>query len=264
MYVVRADRKAQPIPQRLADHNPALKFFVVLRDPVKRTQSALLHQIWKGRLPATASPFDLLFGTYADRASHFGILEQGLYYKQLVPFLETFPIERFRFYSFERDLMLSPAQTLADAEAFLGLKQGYCTSGEDDRKRNRSVNSRTALRWNARFPRLGYLWQLYDRLSLSRDQVHLDERLIQELRGYFREDTLRLERELGLDLSHWRTASASNEGDPGVGPKADKHGHHQSSSGSALTVGSRKGFPSSRARANLGHAHRYRFRGFPG
>lgn len=229
MYVVRGDQSVQPIPRRLADHNPDLQFFVVLRNPIQRTQSALLHHIWNGRLPANASPFDLLFGEHADKARNFGILEQGLYYKQLTPFLDIFPIERFRFYIFERDVMLSPEATLADAEAFLGVEQGGCDTGGHQQKRNRSIQSKAALRWNARIPSLSYLWQIYDRLNPNGEKFCLDQNIKHELYNFFYHDIRQLENRLGVDLYHWGPDPRIDNPSPQTGAH-DVNGSTQSDS----------------------------------
>lgn len=97
---------------RIKELSPDARFIYVLRDPVDRTISSIQHDQRAGRLGkspvreiVSANPF------YTDVSRYF---------RQIAPYLERFPRDRFLFIDF-RDLSSDPVATFRRCVAFAGL-----------------------------------------------------------------------------------------------------------------------------------------------
>ena len=115
----------EPAPARIRRYNPAMKWIIVLRDPIERAYSHWNMQRAKGRDPlafaeairtessrcATAHPRQHPWWSYADR---------GYYVRQLDRILRHFPREQLLIFRSE-DLRDDPSNTLARVAAFLAI-----------------------------------------------------------------------------------------------------------------------------------------------
>jgi len=202
LFIERANGRVHPIHQRLLLHNPDIKLLVVLRDPIRRALSALQHHMWKRRLPPRAAIRELLFGRWRERAETWGILEQGLYYRQLSYFWQTFSAGQIKVWIFENDLIQAPQTMLSDAAAFVGA-DGECPHSGRQQRANRSVQDRRILAANYAVPTLGPAWQLLDRLMPSQKPPELPPDVVAELHAFYRDDITQLERALARDLDAW-------------------------------------------------------------
>ncbi|MGB6058130.1 MAG: sulfotransferase [Microthrixaceae bacterium] len=102
------------IPQRLRDHNPKMKILYVVRDPVRRTESHLVHSYRNG-----------VIGSDWARAiaNDAGFLNRSRYMMQLDQFLAVFPDEQIHVVIFE-NLIADPGGELDRIEDFLGVTGG--------------------------------------------------------------------------------------------------------------------------------------------
>jgi hypothetical protein len=104
---------------------PEARYIVVLRNPVDRGISALVHMIRTRRLPF-AWPIAKLFSPeHADALKPWGILEKGLYARQLSAYLELIQEERLKVLVFEQDVKASPNKTLRSLCNFLGVDDSF-------------------------------------------------------------------------------------------------------------------------------------------
>lgn len=104
---------------------PDLKLIVVLRNPVLRAISALNHLICTGRVSPFHNIDELLVGKKAELVLPHGVIEKGLYYRQIQAYLELFARKQFLFLLFEEDIVARPEWTLAQVCAFLGVDDTF-------------------------------------------------------------------------------------------------------------------------------------------
>jgi len=89
-------------PLRMSRYSRDLRLIVILRDPVERAFSAFLHARRVGAIPQSRT-----FATaIAEETSRYGagwanLVEGGLYYRQLLRYLEHFPLEQMHVVLFE-------------------------------------------------------------------------------------------------------------------------------------------------------------------
>ena len=170
------------VAQRIADTVPDIRLLAVIRDPVDRAQSALIHHIRYGRLrPST----DLV--TYVrdhnDDDDPLGVVSGGRYAASLEPFAATFGDQLLVVR--HDDIRSDPADVFARALDHIGGSPGFVPTGlEEVRFSNRAETGE----------------------RVAGDTTLTGEQRA-ELYDYFRDDQRRLEELLGLDLSAWRPAA---------------------------------------------------------
>jgi hypothetical protein len=106
------------------DHNPAMKFIAVLRNPAERSFSAWSHMMRDGREPV--DDFRAAFGLEEERrAAHWspGFFYESMsrYGEQLTACFDAVPRERVHVVLYE-DLVTRQDETMAEIFAFLGLR----------------------------------------------------------------------------------------------------------------------------------------------
>ena len=113
------------VPDRLHRHNPEMKIIVVLRDPVKRAQSAYYHYVRDGLLPnlpidegMTAVISGSLVPNYPRAES---VLEFGLYGKALSRWFEVFPVSQIKILG-QNQLLEDRKKHICEILNFLGSK----------------------------------------------------------------------------------------------------------------------------------------------
>ncbi|MGB3409675.1 MAG: sulfotransferase [Microthrixaceae bacterium] len=184
--------EVEGIPRRLHDHNPKMKILYVVRDPVRRTESHLVHSYRNGIIGS-----DWPQAIANDR----GFLDRSRYMMQLDQFLAIFPDEQIHVVIFE-NLVANPGAELSRIENFLGITGG---SGELPRINVSAVRPGVT----------GF------EMALRRRGIRLPHRIRQALRRRFgrtepavvldhfqrvsvlkelRPDSLRLEEYLGVEL----------------------------------------------------------------
>ncbi|MFU8881060.1 MAG: sulfotransferase family protein [Rhodobacterales bacterium] len=114
-------REAFPgVPERVAQTLPDAKFIFLARDPVARAVSQYRHAILSGvDLPLPAA----LPGTH--HVQH--LIDASAYARQLAPWLEIFPRDRFLFLQFE-EMIHDPAKTLSKLAGFLAIDDVWPTA----------------------------------------------------------------------------------------------------------------------------------------
>jgi len=197
-------------------HSPEARIIVILREPFERFLSHYYHDVRRG---------DIVHGTPLDkvyRENHW-MRGHSEYCKNISLWKRTFGADQVAVLFYD-DLNLRPQQFVADLSKALGIE--YCTVPEQLNKKvghggvpvNKSV-LRAALKFKTFLreremhfivntaKKLGVRDMLYSRKTAPVEQIDGS----QEIRSIFLEETIRLEKELGVDLSHWKNTSTQVE-----------------------------------------------------
>lgn len=89
------------VAERIMQANPDARFIYMVRNPYKRAESHLHHVM------LNASNVDRSLDTIR-QSTLDDVIETSCYYRQMVPYLELFPMDRFLFINFE-DFVANPA-----------------------------------------------------------------------------------------------------------------------------------------------------------
>jgi hypothetical protein len=166
----------EQVAKRMKSHRPDLKVIAILRNPIDRAQSALMHQIRRQRIPAGSRLVDVVRERGAPESEWFCLVSAGWYAASLTPYVEHFGNQLLVL--FHDDVMANPARPFRAALEHVGADPGFTPP---DLSRVVFSNQRG---------RAGRKNQL-----TSADRVELWE--------YFRDDVARLEQMFGVDLAHW-------------------------------------------------------------
>jgi hypothetical protein len=105
------------VPENIKKHSPNAKLIVILRDPVKRLESALLFEHSMGRY-GNKTPQEV----FNENKKFY--LEKGLYYKHLTPFFNTFPKEQVLVLMYE-DIEKDPLLFIQNIFRFIGIDSTF-------------------------------------------------------------------------------------------------------------------------------------------
>jgi Sulfotransferase domain len=164
------------VAQRLKEQHPDVRLIAVLRNPIDRAQSAMLHHIRRQRLPAGSRLLDLVREFRPPESDWFCLVSGGWYAASLEPFVDRFG-DRLLVLSHD-DVANDPARPFAAALRHVGADPAFVP---DDLARVIFSNQRGR--------------------ASRKSPLPVEDRA--ELWDYFRDDVARLERILGLDLSSW-------------------------------------------------------------
>lgn len=216
---------------KILDQYTSPKFIVVFREPVSRAYSHYWMERGKGKdklsfEEAIAKELkDTTVPTQQDkivRGTSFNYLRNGDYGSLIRPFLNSFGRRRILFLFFE-DLVSKPESVFANILTFLQVNTSFefelLHKNKASRRKNRKLFSfMEAVRKTKPF-RAGMkvlpptfkveIQKNYIRASLSeRDYPPISERMRTQLRNYYREEMISLQKITGRDLSHWYRADA--------------------------------------------------------
>jgi hypothetical protein len=171
------------VARRISESVPDVRLVAVLRNPVDRAQSALIHHIRYGRLRPSTDLLTFVCGHEPD-ADRLGLVAGGRYAEALDPFVRRFGDQLLVVLHDEvRD---EPAEVFARAAAHVGA-DGVFVPPELDQVRfsNRAAGGEAPV--------------------AGERPLSTDER--RELFEWFRDDVDRLQDLLGRDLSAWKPAA---------------------------------------------------------
>lgn len=160
-YMSRSSKAAS----RIQKFNPSMRLIVVFRNPVWRAYS---HYRWLRQIGKCDVDFN-------DALLRFpAIVEEGMYYNKLLPYLDLFPRDQFAFLKFE-DLMSNPTKVVHDVLEFIGVCDPDWSVPLINRKVSRTINPRSrvlekiriALHQKARKNHLGFLISIAKRTGIS-------------------------------------------------------------------------------------------------
>lgn len=139
---------------------PNARLVVVLRNPVDRFASALLHLMRTRRLPPQVSLDELALRPNGLMQAH-GVVEKGFYWRQIAAYLELYPRNRILALIFEEDVVARPEQGLLQVCRFLDLEPGGIPA-PDGKRKNESRRSRIRLAVDYGMPVLRPVTRLLD------------------------------------------------------------------------------------------------------
>ena len=186
--------------KHLARHFPHAKILVFLRDPVEMLYSLHAAETRAGRCRG---------GLAETLGSRPDWLELGLYHRQLLPFFDAFPAEQLcvvvyeRFFTDEASHLPQLLRFLEVEEQFRPSVLGYQV--EERRERTRSLKRRLSdLLAPPAVQAMVHLDITYKSQAVP-EHAPVDEELRRRITDLLDSDLCRLERDLGLDLAHWRS-----------------------------------------------------------
>lgn len=168
------------IAERIDDTLPDVRLIAILRNPVDRIRSAILHHSQRGRLPASGSALGYL-RSMSPAGDPWGIVVGSWYAASLAPYVDRFG-ERLLVLLHD-DIATDPAGLYREACAHVGASTDVVPPGLGKvRFSNRREEATDA--------------------EVMRDELSDGERAV--LMGYVRDEIDALEELLDLDLSRWR------------------------------------------------------------
>jgi hypothetical protein len=147
---------------------PDVRLIAIVRNPVDRMYSAMLHHIKRGRLPANANLFKMVSQGHPD-VDELDLIGGGLYHRSLQPYLDIFG-DRLLVVVHD-DISTDPAGVYAAALDHLGAKPGF----EPSRLDKVLFSNRRTVRATGPKPTLEQTRALY---MLFRDDVEELEAMI--------------------------------------------------------------------------------------
>jgi hypothetical protein len=171
------------VAARIAETVPDVRLLAVVRDPVDRAQSALIHHIRYGRLRPSTDLLTYVRG-HPDSSDPLGVVAGGWYAASLEPFVTRFGDQLL--VVLHDDIRSEPAAVFERARDHIGAAPGFVPGGLTEvRFSNRSSTGEAVA----------------GETALSAEQRA-------ELATYFADDRRRLEDLLGRDLSAWTAPAA--------------------------------------------------------
>lgn len=201
-------------PRRIKQFFPDIKIIVCLRNPADRAFSRIRHLKFRGRISRSAG-LDECLEKFPE------IIEKGLYGKYITEYFKLFPSENICIVFYD-DIASQALKTIQKIYEFLGVDHNYAPK-EINVKINSSVvrfskihkfinklylklkKRRLGLSIIAFFRKIGLNYYTVNK-ALHKEgkkyQVDIAEK--QKLLCFFKEDIIKLEKLLKIDLSNWK------------------------------------------------------------
>ena len=172
------------VAQRMNEHLPDVRLIAILRNPIDRAQSAMLHHIRRDRIPAGSRLVDVVRERRPPETDWFCLVSGGWYAASLEPF---------------RRAVRRPAARAVP-------RRGRGRPGAPVPRRAASTSAPIPTSCPTTSSRVVFSNQRgRGRPRAARSPI--DDRV--ELWEYFRDDVARLEQMLGVDLSRWAPEAAA-------------------------------------------------------
>ena len=159
---------------------PDTRLIALLRNPIDRAVSAMVHHVKHGRLPADARLIDVIRERTPPEKDRLCLVTGGWYAASLEPFLDAFGDGLLVL--FQDDIRTDPVAAYQAALRHVGAAPDFRPS------------ELSKVAFSNRNDEYGQLYEL----------THADRA---DLWEYFRDDVVRLEQLLDVDLSHWEPRS---------------------------------------------------------
>lgn len=207
------------IAGKIKRYIPDVKIIAMLRDPVERAYSNFLHSIRDD-----LEPINVDFGRAMELESErilnnwsprFHYKEKGLYYEQIKRYFDLFEPEQIRVYIYEH-FQEKPISVLQDIYSFLGVDDEFVPDNSkkynDSRIPRNRVYNKIMLRANPADSIVASILPLKLRnkiknklinINLSTQKPHLPVMVRKKFVEEYREDILKLQDLIQMDLSCW-------------------------------------------------------------
>ena len=180
------------VAARMKEHLPDGRLIALLRNPIDRASSAMLHHIRRGRLPADSRLLDVVRERMPAETDRLCLVAGGWYAASLEPFLDAFGDALL--VQWQDDIATDPVSVFDAAVRHIGASPEFRPS---DLSKVVFSNRQSA----------GSNYE-----PSAADRVELWE--------YFRDDVAKLEQLLDVDLSRWEPTP----GDGAAEPEAESNG----------------------------------------
>ncbi len=180
---------------------PDAKYIVVLRNPVDRARSGLIHSIRTRRLPLTI-PIDRLFERkYEAALSNLGVLERGYYAEQIEAWYSLIEKERMLILIYERDTLKQPRETLAKVCEFIGVDPEFRFPWVNERKYETPKTYQSLIEQHQlrKYP----LHRKWFESVFSEKRLNLKSATLNKLRDHYRPHNDALYELLGYEIDEW-------------------------------------------------------------
>jgi hypothetical protein len=154
---------------------PDVRLIAILRNPIDRAQSAMVHHIRRGRIAADARLVDLVRDVPPEK-HRLGLVAGGWYAASLRPYRDRFGDQLL--VQLHDDIKTSEREVYLEAVRHVGASDDFVPAGLGEVQFSNQAKPR------------------FEQAPLS-----VDER--RELFAYFRDDVRQLEELIGRDLSRW-------------------------------------------------------------
>jgi Sulfotransferase domain len=171
------------VAARMKELCPDTRLIAILRNPIDRANSAMVHHIRRGRLPAGSRLVDVARERTPPEKDRFCLVAGGWYAASLEPFLEAFGEGLLVLW--HDDIATDPVGVYDAALRHVGASPGF------------QPLELSKVVFSNRRGKAARLYELTDA-----DRVDMWE--------YFRDDVARLERLFGVDLSRWEPREESS------------------------------------------------------
>lgn len=185
-YMIWRHRPAV-VAERIEQILPDVVLIAILRNPVDRAQSALVHHIHGGQLPAGTRLVDAVRSVPPDR-DRLGLISGGWYAESLEPYRDRFGSRLLVLLN--DDAVSDPARVYSDALRHIGARVDAVPPHLGEKRFSREAKGQAEVAPALRPEDRDELW------------VH------------FRDDVARLEEMFAIDLGRWRPGAATG-GAPG-------------------------------------------------
>lgn len=169
------------VARRIKRHLPETRLLAILRNPLDRANSAMLHHIRRGRLDPSSRLIDVVRERTPPEKDRFCLVSGGWYAASLAPFAKHFGEQLLVL--LHDELLDAPDEVYRRALQHVGAEDDFVPSSLCEVRFSGSTGE-----------------------GARRSAMTPEERV--ELWGYFRDDVARLEKLLGRDLSGWRPSDA--------------------------------------------------------
>jgi hypothetical protein len=194
------------VARRVRDALPNVKLIAVLRNPVARAISSFNHSIRAGRLSPFTDIDRALTDPNSPRMRQLGLLDRGLYHRQLKNWLQYFPREQMKVLVFERDVVRNPSDCLTELCRFLEIDPTFEFQAVDSKENQKLCKAELVVKYYAPVVRRALrpvLKRLPQNSFAARPETYAF------LANYFADENEQLARELGVDLSCWKKSAAA-------------------------------------------------------
>ena len=190
------------VHQKLYETLPNAKLIITLRNPIDRAISAINHIIRSGRISPLHNVNELLIGKKQDLVKRYGILEKGLYYRQLSEYINLFGREKIMILIFE-NMISEPQKTIDIVCDFLKVNPYKITENENE-KVNQSQFSRTKIAIDYHFPLLKGVTKRYQHLFQT-GKIKPNPSTLKALADFYYEENQKLFQLLGREIKSWES-----------------------------------------------------------
>lgn len=194
------------VAKRVRETLPNVKLIAVLRNPVTRAISSFNHSIRAGKLSPFTDIDRALTDPNSPRTRRLGLLDRGLYHRQLKNWLRYFPREQMNVLIFERDVIQKPNECLAGLCSFLDIDPTIQFESVESRENQKLCKTELVLKYYVPVVRRA-LRPILKRLPQNSFAARPETYAF--LANYYAEENGRLARDLDVNLSYWNKSAAA-------------------------------------------------------